>query len=183
MHCKAYRQGILPRESIGLMCVLSRSATGILPVEVGSLQGPGVPQEVAGLINALQHLGAMNRDRRGRGTGAGMAEEVPPEVQSAISMLRQLRDSTTAKEDSVHATKSEPQASQSEQTEEAEHPSHVQACPGCGQPLSCATKDDLHQLEARVREHMDRALDRLQSHFDSQIDKLTHAMDSIVQKP
>lgn len=150
---------------------------------MSSLHGPGVPQEVAGLINALQHLGTMNKDRMGRGTGRGRAEEVPSEVQSAISMLRQLRDSATAKEDSVHTTKTEPEASQSEQTEVAERPSHVQTCPRCSQPCCCVTKDDLQQVEARVKEHIDRALDRLQNHFDSQIDKLTRALESFVQKP
>ena len=80
--------------------MLSRSVADALS-SVDSLHGPGVPQEVAGLINTLQHLSAMDRSRLGRDTARGKAGELPPEVQSAISMLKQVRDSATAKEESM----------------------------------------------------------------------------------
>ena len=149
---------------------------------MNSLHGAGVPQEVAGLINALQHLGAMDRSRLGRDTERGKVGELPPEVQSAISMLRQVRNSATAKEENMCTNEDKQQAIQPEETEESEHTSQTQTCSRCGQPGCCATKDDLQQMEARVRAHMDQALDRLQKHFDCQIDKLTRALDSLIHR-
>lgn len=160
----------------------SRSVADTLS-SVDSLHGPGVPQEITGLINTLQHLTAMDSSKLGRDTERGKVGELPPEVQSAISMLRQVRDSTTAKEESMHSTEDKQQATEPVQTKEAEHTIQVQTCSRCGQPPGClATKDDVHQMESRVMTHVDQALDRLQKHLDCQIDTLRHKLDLLLKK-
>lgn len=159
-----------------------RSATDAFS-SVASFHGPGVPQEVAGLVTALQHLSAMGRGGLRRDTERGKMGDLPPEVLSAMSMLRQVRDSTAAnKEESMHMSNKEQKASMPVQTEETEHTAHMPTCSRCGQPTYCATKDDIQKMETRVMAHVDQALEKLQRHLDFQMDKLTHSMESLTQR-
>lgn len=162
--------------------MLPRSATGALS-SVASFHGAGVPQEVAGLINTLQHLSAMHSGGLRRGTEREKMGDLPPEVLSAMSMLRQVRDPTAAnKEESMHMIKGEQQTSMPVQTEEIEHTARMPTCSRCGQLTCCATKDDIQQMETRVMAHVDQALEKLQRHLDFQMDKLTHALESLTQR-
>lgn len=150
---------------------------------VASFHGAGVPQEMAGLVNTLQYLSAMDRGGLRRDTERGKMGELPPEVLSAMSTLRQVRDSTAAnQEESMHMSNGEQQASTPAQTEEIEQTARMPTCFRCGQPTCCATKGDIQQMEARVVAHVDQALEKLQRHLGFQMDKLTHALESLTQR-